>query len=220
MQWRALRGGKGIKAKASSLISPSNDCAANGGSERRWVVESNAERLVASSNEPDFALLPLSPRKAHHCTRRVSRSPPSFSSSAAGWLSLSSVSVWSSGAAGAPLPPQQKEKGWLVEWRVRVARLSRFFPPLPPPAPLLLSSLRGLRAVLFGLPLPQLLRASFACFVSQRSTARWPPNNNNQQKACCSFSVRALSRCLGWSLRVCAREVDRSIGSVSLSVCE
>ena len=59
-----------------------------GGSERRWVVESNAERLVASSNEPDFALLPLSPRKAHHCTRRVSRSPPSFSSSAAGWLSL------------------------------------------------------------------------------------------------------------------------------------
>jgi len=69
--------------------------------------------------------------------------------------SLFSVSVWSSGAAGAPLPPQQqKEKEWLVEWRVRVARLSRFFPPLPPPAPLLLSSLRGLRAVLFGLPLP------------------------------------------------------------------
>jgi len=211
----------GIKAKASSLISSPNDCAANGGSERRWVVKSNAERLVASSNEPDFALLPLSPRKARHCTRRVSRSPPSSSSSAAGWLSLFSVSVWSSGAAGAPpLPQQQQEKEWLVEWRVRVARLSRFFPPLPPPAPLLPSSLRGLRAVLFGLPLPQLLRASFACLVSQRSTARWPPNNNNQQKACCSFSVRALSRCLDWSLRVCAREVDRSIGSVSLSVCE
>ena len=82
-----------------------------GGSERRWVVESNAERLVASSNEPDFALLPLSPRKARHCTRRVSRSPPSSSSSAAGWLSLFSVSVWSSGAAGAPpLPQQQQEK--------------------------------------------------------------------------------------------------------------